>query len=374
MLVPIFVSPMVLAFGYVVALGPVGILSTAGRRPDRLRAVEYLFAALADRDRRPHPCAARLSLHVRGAARPRQRRRGSRAHRRRRSAAGRGRRDPADDPAGPPVRRRAGVLPRLRAVRPAAGAGRSRRASGAGDLSVQAHQQARHAVLSPDGGGGGDASWRSRCRWCFMQRQLLQPGQRYVSITGKGLRAAPLPLGIWRWPAFIAIALWLLVTIVVPLSGITLRSFVENWGDGVELSRGAHARRITASCSSTRPRARHGQHARHRRDRRRARGRLLHGDRAGHAPQALARWTRVVDYLVMVPRAMPGLVAGLALLWVFLFVKPLTPLRETLIFGLARLHHRVARLRHAADFRHAAAGRRRSSKRRRAPSAPADCG
>ena len=28
---------------------------------------------------------------------------------------------------------------------------------------------------------------------------------------------------------------------------------------------------------------------------------------------------------------MPGLVAGLALLWVFLFFKPLTPLRETLI-------------------------------------------
>jgi len=28
---------------------------------------------------------------------------------------------------------------------------------------------------------------------------------------------------------------------------------------------------------------------------------------------------------------MPGLVAGLALLWVFLFFKPLTPLRETLV-------------------------------------------
>ena len=42
-------------------------------------------------------------------------------------------------------------------------------------------------------------------------------------------------------------------------------------------------------------------------------------------------WTRVVDYLVMVPRAMPGLVAGLALLWVFLFFKPLTPLKETMV-------------------------------------------
>ncbi len=43
-LVPIFVSAVVLAFGYVVALGPVGILSTFVQGPDRLRAVEPLFA------------------------------------------------------------------------------------------------------------------------------------------------------------------------------------------------------------------------------------------------------------------------------------------------------------------------------------------
>jgi iron(III) transport system permease protein len=39
----------------------------------------------------------------------------------------------------------------------------------------------------------------------------------------------------------------------------------------------------------------------------------------------------VVDYLVMLPRAMAGLVAGLALLWVFLFFKPLSPLRSTMV-------------------------------------------
>jgi iron(III) transport system permease protein len=38
-----------------------------------------------------------------------------------------------------------------------------------------------------------------------------------------------------------------------------------------------------------------------------------------------------VDYLVMIPRGMPGLVAGLAFLWLFLFIKPLTPLRNTLV-------------------------------------------
>ena len=69
----------------------------------------------------------------------------------------------------------------------------------------------------------------------FMQRQLLQQAQRYVSVRGKGLRAAPLKLGVWRWPAFIAIVLWFAVTVVIPLFGITLRSFVETWGPGVVL-------------------------------------------------------------------------------------------------------------------------------------------
>ena len=42
-----------------------------------------------------------------------------------------------------------------------------------------------------------------------------------------------------------------------------------------------------------------------------------------------SRWAKVLDYLVMVPRGMPGLVAGLAFFWVFLFIKPIAPLRAT---------------------------------------------
>jgi iron(III) transport system permease protein len=44
-------------------------------------------------------------------------------------------------------------------------------------------------------------------------------------------------------------------------------------------------------------------------------------------------WTRLLDYLVMLPRAVPGLLPGLAFLWVFLFFPPLAPLRTT-IFSL----------------------------------------
>lgn len=41
-LVPIFVSPMVLAFGYVVAAGPVGFLSLWAQSLIGFRAVEHL--------------------------------------------------------------------------------------------------------------------------------------------------------------------------------------------------------------------------------------------------------------------------------------------------------------------------------------------
>jgi iron(III) transport system permease protein len=39
----------------------------------------------------------------------------------------------------------------------------------------------------------------------------------------------------------------------------------------------------------------------------------------------------VLDYLVLLPRALPGIVIGLAFFWVFLFVPLLTPLRPTLV-------------------------------------------
>jgi len=163
----------------------------------------------------------------------------------------------------------------------------------------------------------------------FMQRLLLRQAQRYVSVRGKGLRAAPLKLGPWRWPAFAAIALWFAITVVVPLAGVTLRSFVEFWGEGVTLSEVLtldHYRELLDDTDVVRAMI----------------NTLLIGVVGGAVAVAYytaiaiaihrwqSGWTRVVDYLVMLPRAMPGLVAGLALLWVFLFFKPLTPLRSTL--------------------------------------------
>ncbi len=163
----------------------------------------------------------------------------------------------------------------------------------------------------------------------FMQRHLLRQAQRFVSVRGKGMKTQPLRLGAWRWVAFGVIVFWLLVTVVVPLFGITLRSFVVTWGEGVKLSEVLtldHYRELLDY-----PNVMRG---------------IVNTFGIGVIGGALAvicytaialavhrwnsGWTRLVDYTVMVPRAMPGLVAGLALLWVFLFVPVLSPLRSTM--------------------------------------------
>ena len=126
------------------------------------------------------------------------------------------------------------------------------------------------------------------------------------------------------------ITAWLLFTVVVPLSGLVLRAFVSSWGEGVNLLDVltlAHFRELmefpnlTRGIVNTLLIASVG-------------GALSVGvytmlNLAAHRWQS--GWTRLMDYLVLLPRAMPGLVAGLAIFWVFLFTPFLSPLRQTMI-------------------------------------------
>ncbi|MFZ6748736.1 ABC transporter permease [Undibacterium sp. Ren11W] len=153
----------------------------------------------------------------------------------------------------------------------------------------------------------------------MIQRWLLKSANKYVSIKGKGSRQKPLPLGRWKWLAFGVLAAWLVFTIVIPLSGIVLRAFVSYWGEGVQLADVLtlqHFRDILEQPSLMRG----------------ILNTVLIGVIGGalavicYAAIALAMHrkpdgiTRLLDYSVLVPRAIPGLLAGLAFLWVFLFV------------------------------------------------------
>ena len=163
----------------------------------------------------------------------------------------------------------------------------------------------------------------------LLQRKLLQNTRRYATIRGKAGRLRELPLGRWKWPAVALACAFLLVTVIVPLSGIVLRAFVTNWGLGVSVidaltldnfravfEEPTHTRAIwntvllgtvggavTVACYTA------IGFATHRRN---------------------DAWSRFVDFLVLAPRAVPGLLIGLAFLWVFLFFPPLTPLRTTI--------------------------------------------
>ncbi len=163
----------------------------------------------------------------------------------------------------------------------------------------------------------------------LLQRHLLKGSRKYAAIKGKAGRMRELPLGPWKWLAMGLIAAWIFTAVIVPLSGVTLRAFVVNWGEGVKLAEALtleHFRSIAAEPTMMRG----------------IWNTLAIGVVGGLLTVACYTaigfathrrpdgWSRFVDYLVLVPRAVPGLLAGLAFLWAFLFFPPLTPLRSTL--------------------------------------------
>lgn len=69
----------------------------------------------------------------------------------------------------------------------------------------------------------------------MLQRRLMRTANRFVTMKGKASQARALPLGKWRWVAGAVVVAWLTVTIGVPLLGVALRAFISNWGVGVSL-------------------------------------------------------------------------------------------------------------------------------------------
>ncbi|MFT0532554.1 ABC transporter permease [Castellaniella hirudinis] len=153
----------------------------------------------------------------------------------------------------------------------------------------------------------------------MLQRRLLASAARYATVKGKVTRPRVLPLGKWRWVAGAVVALWLFVAIIVPLTGVVLRAFVTNWGIGISLTDVLSIRAFqTIWEQPTLMRAIWNS--------------VLIGVIGGalavacYTAIALASHrkrdhvTRFLDYSVLIPRAVPGLLAGLAFLWIFLFI------------------------------------------------------
>jgi iron(III) transport system permease protein len=118
----------------------------------------------------------------------------------------------------------------------------------------------------------------------MLQRRLMRTANRFVTMKGKASQARALPLGKWRWVAGAVVAFWLTVTIGVPLLGVVLRAFISNWGVGVSLW-DELSEHLPHHLGAAQPAARHRQLHVYRRDWRRAGRGVLPVCRHCHAPQ-----------------------------------------------------------------------------------------
>jgi iron(III) transport system permease protein len=148
----------------------------------------------------------------------------------------------------------------------------------------------------------------------LLQRALLKSAQRFVAMKGVG-PPAPADARPWKWLALALILAWLFVTVVVPVAGIALRSVVSSWGQGrnlLEVLTLDHFRAVLEEETMIRS--------------------IINSILIGTLGGALAvgcylavglathrkndGLSRLVDYIVLTPRAVPGLMAGLAVFWV----------------------------------------------------------
>jgi len=164
----------------------------------------------------------------------------------------------------------------------------------------------------------------------LLQRRLLRGTARYATVRGKGMAHRPLPLRKWRWPALALVMLWLTLTIFLPLAGLVLRSVVTSWGEGIGVLDALtfsnfenlfQYPNLVRSIVNTIVLAAIGG----------ALAVVVYTLVALIAHRWQGKGPAVLDYVVITPRAMPGLIAGLAFLWIFLFVPFLTSFRSTLI-------------------------------------------
>ena len=203
-----------------------------------------------------------------------------------------------------------------------------------------------------------------------LQRLVTAQARRYATVRGKAVRARLVPLGRWRWLAFAAIMLWLVAVVIVPLAGITLRSVVSSWGLGVNLADVLTLRNLRRHRQHARGRALDRQHRPHRDVRRRPLGRGLCGVHARDASLA-----GLVQPRLRLPRASAARHAGHRRRARDLLAVPVRRAAEAVAQHarehLARLHAGLDAVRPAPRLERRRRRSARSSRTRPASPAPA---
>ncbi len=163
----------------------------------------------------------------------------------------------------------------------------------------------------------------------YAQSQLLKNADRFVTIKGKATRPKLFTLGRARWPLAILLGVYFFFTLFVTAGGLGLRAFttfltplLAPWElltfDNMALifSYDAYRRSITNSL-------------------------LVAGLGAAGAVALVSlitvvihrsgfRWRRQLEYVALYPRAVPGIVAGMGFFWGMLMFPFLGPLHGTI--------------------------------------------
>lgn len=162
----------------------------------------------------------------------------------------------------------------------------------------------------------------------FLQQRLLRNNRRFVSVTGKASRPRQLQLGPWRWVATAITAFFLLVAIVLPLGALVLRGLVSFLTPLVpfwtlftldhfealflvETYRRSILNTIVISAVGG------------------AVATVFVAAVALVAHRSDFRFRQALDYVAVIPRAVPGLVAGLGFFYAVMLLPPLELLRGT---------------------------------------------
>ena len=166
----------------------------------------------------------------------------------------------------------------------------------------------------------------------LVRNRLLGAEARFVSVGGKATRVALLSLHNWRWPLAASIALYLFLTTLLPVLGLALMSFVVvltpliapwelfTWSHWQTLDDGVFQNSIRNSVIIA-----------------------LVGAVLATALVALAtlvahrsifRFRRTLPFVLLYPRAIPGIIIGIGFFWAFLLTGALGDWFRNSIWGI----------------------------------------
>lgn len=164
----------------------------------------------------------------------------------------------------------------------------------------------------------------------WLQGRLMKAGGRFVTVRGKASRPNKLDLGPWRWVAFVFVAFFVFLTVISVFAGIFLRSIVTFltplipfWSVSTlghyELiwNSPAYMRSIGNSVLVATVGA--------------AVGTMFIAIVALIARRSEFRFGRTLEYVALFPRALPGIIAGLGFFYAVIWVPGLDVIRGTVL-------------------------------------------